>query len=139
MLLTSHYMADVQALCRRVVVIDDGQMLYDGGLRELSTRYAPHQTITVRSARRDRPSSRLRRGGRGRRRAGHAAGAQGRSAAIAGRLLADHQVTDLTIEDPPIEDVIEQVFADRAGGGQPGDDGDRATAGCRGCPASTRW
>ena len=34
-----------------------------------------------------------------------------RSAAVAGRLLAEHGVTDLTIEDPPVEDVIEQVFA----------------------------
>ena len=36
------------------------------------------------------------------------------SAAVAGRLLAEHGVTDLTIEDPPVEDVIEQVFASGA-------------------------
>ena len=47
MLLTSHYMADVQALCKRVVVIDNGRLLYDGGLRELSMRYAQRQTITA--------------------------------------------------------------------------------------------
>ena len=35
------------------------------------------------------------------------------ASAVAARLLAEHQVSDLTIEDPPIEDVIEQVFADR--------------------------
>ena len=35
--------------------------------------------------------------------------------AVAARLLADHEVSDLTIEDPPIEDVIERVFADRPG------------------------
>jgi predicted GNAT family acetyltransferase len=37
-----------------------------------------------------------------------------RSAAVAGRLLAEHGVTDLTIEDPPVEDVIEQVFSSGA-------------------------
>src|ERR671926_942297 len=46
-LLTSHYMADVVALCRRVIVIDGGVVLYDGGLRELTTRFSPHRTITV--------------------------------------------------------------------------------------------
>ena len=46
-LLTSHYMADVQALCNRVIVIDHGVLLYDGGLRELSARYSPQQTITA--------------------------------------------------------------------------------------------
>ena len=34
------------------------------------------------------------------------------ASAVAARLLADHQVTDLTIEDPPIDDVIDRVFTD---------------------------
>ncbi|HEY6749256.1 MAG TPA: ATP-binding cassette domain-containing protein [Mycobacteriales bacterium] len=110
MLLTSHYMADVQALCRRVVVIDHGTILYDGSLRALSTRFAQRQTITatipdrtgleslgeVVSVDGDRVTLRV---------------DKDRSAAVAGRLLAEHGVTDLTIEDPPVEDVIEQVFA----------------------------
>jgi ABC-2 type transport system ATP-binding protein len=109
MLLTSHYMADVQALCKRVVVIDHGTILYDGSLRALSTRFAQRQTITatipdrtgletlgdVVSVEGDRVTLRV---------------DKDRSAAVAGRLLAEHGVTDLTIEDPPVEDVIEQVF-----------------------------
>jgi ABC-2 type transport system ATP-binding protein len=111
-LLTSHYMADVQALCKRVIVIDSGRILYDGGLRELSTRYAQRQTITATvgtvdpavfgsygelvSVDGERVTLRV---------------DKDRSAAVAGRLLAEHGVTDLTIEDPPVEDVIEQVFA----------------------------
>jgi len=114
-LLTSHYMADVQALCPRVVVIDHGQVLFDGGLRELTARFSPHQTITVQLA---SPGADL---------SGYGtvvASTDGRVAvqvpkadtsAVAARLLADHAVTDLTIEDPPIEDVIEQAFADRSG------------------------
>jgi ABC-2 type transport system ATP-binding protein len=113
-LLTSHYMADVQALCHRVVVIDAGQVLYDGGLRALTTRFSAHQTITVSlgdgaadlsgygevvgSGPDGRTSLRVPKAAAG---------------AVAARLLADHQVSDLTIEDPPIEDVIEQVFAHR--------------------------
>jgi ABC-2 type transport system ATP-binding protein len=109
MLLTSHYMADVQALCKRVVVIDHGTILYDGSLRALSTRFAQRQTITATISDRtgldtlgevvsvdgDRVTLRV---------------DKDRSAAVAGRLLAEHGVTDLTIEDPPVEDVIEQVF-----------------------------
>jgi ABC-2 type transport system ATP-binding protein len=113
-LLTSHYMADVQALCQRVVVINAGQVLYDGGLRALTARYSPHQTITVQVA---DPAADLSGYGEvvestpdGRRSLRVPKAEASRAAA---RLLADHEVSDLTIEDPPIEDVIEQVFADR--------------------------
>jgi ABC-2 type transport system ATP-binding protein len=109
-LLTSHYMADVQALCKRVIVIDSGRLLYDGSLRALSTRYAQRQTITATIADRSALDS-----------LGEVLAIDGdrvtlrvekdRSAAVAARLLSEHGVTDLTIEDPPVEDVIEQVFA----------------------------
>ena len=46
-LLTSHYMADVQALCRRVIVIHHGRILFDGGLAELATRFNATKTIGV--------------------------------------------------------------------------------------------
>ena len=113
-LLTSHYMADVQALCKRVIVIDGGRILYDGSLRALSERYAQRQTITATVP----DPAALAAAGAG---FGEVVGVDGdkvtlrvakdRSAAVAGRLLAEHGVTDLTIEDPPVEDVIEQVFA----------------------------
>ena len=114
-LLTSHYMSDVQALCRRVVVIDSGRILYDGGLRELSSRYAQRQTITARVGAADPAAFSG---------YGELVSSDGeqvtlrvdkdRSAAVAARLLSEHGVTDLTIEDPPVEDVIEQVFASGA-------------------------
>jgi ABC-2 type transport system ATP-binding protein len=113
-LLTSHYMADVQALCNRVVVIDAGTVLYDGGLRALTTRFSAHQTITVRL-----PDGAADLSGYGEVLESTADGRtslrvpKARAGAVAARLLADHRVTDLTIEDPPIEDVIEQVFAHR--------------------------
>jgi ABC-2 type transport system ATP-binding protein len=112
-LLTSHYMADVQALCRRVVVIDGGVVLYDGGLRELTERFSPHRTITV-----TLPDPALDLGRYGE--VVQPPDAEGRvvlrvpterSSAVAAALLADAGVSGLTIEEPPVEDVIEQVFA----------------------------
>src|SRR5213076_917377 len=44
-LLTSHYMADVEALCERVIVIHHGQILYDGPLTGLAERFAAYKTI----------------------------------------------------------------------------------------------
>ena len=46
-LLTSHYMADVQALCRRVIVIHHGRILFDGELAALATRFDATKTIGV--------------------------------------------------------------------------------------------
>src|SRR6187401_2317690 len=46
-LLTSHYMADVVALCKRVIVIHHGRILFDGALSYLSDRFAAYKTIAV--------------------------------------------------------------------------------------------
>ena len=48
-LLTSHYMADVEALCRRVIVIHHGKILFDGELAALVERFSPNKTITVKT------------------------------------------------------------------------------------------
>src|SRR3954471_2251700 len=47
-ILTSHYMEDVAALCPRVVVIDKGRLIYDGALKELVHRIRPEKRITIR-------------------------------------------------------------------------------------------
>ncbi len=109
-LLTSHYMADVEALCKRVVVIHHGRILFDGDLAALGTRFASQRTLVVTL---EAPADLSRYGDvidvsdpvvtlRVERRA---------TAAVTARLLAEQQVTDLTVEDTPIEDVIELVFA----------------------------
>ena len=46
-LLTSHYMADVTALCERILIIDKGKLKYDGGLNDLSRRIAPFKLIGI--------------------------------------------------------------------------------------------
>ena len=111
-LLTSHYMADVQALCRRVIVIHHGRILFDGALTELAARFGATKTIgvvlkdgtadlsaygEVISSDDDKVTLRV---------------ARVDVAEVTTRLLRDLPVADLTIEDPPIEDVIERVFAD---------------------------
>jgi ABC-2 type transport system ATP-binding protein len=113
-LLTSHYMADVVALCRRVIVIHHGHILFDGNLSELSDRFAAYKTIDVAladgSARLDAYGDVLeRQGDRAKLRVPKAD-----TPRIAARLLSEQQIADLTIEDPPIEDVIELVFAEGA-------------------------
>jgi len=125
-LLTSHYMADVQALCRRVIVIHHGRILHDGELAELGVRFDATKTIGVTlkegvadlSAYGDVISSDE---GRVTLRVSRAAAPE-----VATRLLRDLQVADLTIEDPPIEDVIERVFA--SGHGEPGEEDAAANA-----------
>jgi ABC-2 type transport system ATP-binding protein len=110
-LLTSHYMADVQALCKRVVVIHHGRILYDGRLTGLAEQFAAYKTIGVA----------LENGHVDLGRYGEVIHRDGdwvtlrvpkaETSRVAAQLLADQSVLDLTIEDPPIEDVIELVFA----------------------------
>ena len=47
MILTSHYMADIQALCERVILIDHGQITFDGELSEVVDRFADHKLLTI--------------------------------------------------------------------------------------------
>ena len=96
-ILTSHYMADVQALCKRVIVIHHGRLVFDGDLSTLSERFTTQRTITARLADGEEITLYTPRA---------------ETASATSRLLADHDVVDLTIEDPPIDDVIEQFFAD---------------------------
>jgi ABC-2 type transport system ATP-binding protein len=112
-LLTSHYMADVTALCERVIIIHYGQIKYDGLLTELSRQIAPVKLIGV--ALRDGAAADLSPYGLLTPNDNHD-GKQlvqvpaAEVAAITARLLSDLPVQDLTIEDPPIEDVIERAF-----------------------------
>jgi ABC-2 type transport system ATP-binding protein len=113
-LLTSHYMADVEALCRRVVVIHHGRLLFDGALSALVARFSPHKTIMVDledEAIDPSPYGEVvsRDGNRVTFRV-----PKSETARATERLLANLPVVDLTVEDPPIEEVIEQVFAEGA-------------------------
>ncbi|MFN8372274.1 MAG: ATP-binding cassette domain-containing protein [Anaerolineae bacterium] len=113
-LLTSHYMADVEALCKRVVVIHHGKILFDGDLAKLVQRMNPTKTIIVELGEEGIAPQRL--------------AVYGEvintdnshislrvpkadTARITAQMLAELPISDVSIEDPPIEDAIEQIFA----------------------------
>jgi ABC-2 type transport system ATP-binding protein len=112
-LLTSHYMGDVTALAKRVLVIDAGSLRFDGDLGALLEAHAPYRLLRVTLAD-GAPAASLERygevdavdGARATLRVPRSA-----TAAVAARLLADLPVADVSIEDPPIEDVVRAVFA----------------------------
>nr|PZN33837.1 MAG: ABC transporter [Actinomycetota bacterium] len=109
-LLTSHYMADVSAMAERVVVISQGSLLYDGALAGLAERFSSHKTIRVDTT--DLPAD-LSGLGRVLERTPERVTLEverDRVSEVASRLLAAATVTDLAIEEPPLEDVIERVF-----------------------------
>ncbi|MPZ26951.1 MAG: ATP-binding cassette domain-containing protein [Micromonosporaceae bacterium] len=111
-LLTSHYMADVEALCERVIIIHHGRIRFDGRLAALAARFSPHKEIRVALG---DPSIDLSRYGEVTGRDGDQVSLRvpkERTPEVTARLLAEHTVLDLTVEDPPIEDVIEQAFTD---------------------------
>jgi ABC-2 type transport system ATP-binding protein len=114
-LLTSHYMDDVVALCKRVIVIHHGQLLYDGALVGLAERMAPYKLIRV-TLGEGVPSTVLVSYGEPIERDENRVtlrvprdDASDRTA----RLVQDlrGEVLDLTLEDPPIEEVIDMVFS----------------------------
>ena len=124
-MLTSHYMADVEALCKRVIVIHRGRLLFDGELSALISQFAAYKFITVEiedlttisdteladlvgGTVMERTPTRV-----------TVRVAKAHTPVAAGRLLASLPVLDLTIEDPPIERVIEDVFARPAHEGGP--------------------
>lgn len=109
-LLTSHYMADIAALCSRVIVIAKGTIRYDGSLDALVDRLAPTRRVIVTPTR-----------------AVEAAEIVEPFVLAEGRVIADVSVADvkrvvdaalrslpvhdLAIEEPPLEDVIAQLFS----------------------------
>jgi ABC-2 type transport system ATP-binding protein len=117
-LLTSHYMDDVVALCPRVVVIDRGRLIHDGDLKELVRRVRPEKRVTVRLLQ-PAPRETLDRLAT----VVSVEGAQAVMSVPAEKLsgvvrdvLAALQVVDLTVEDPPLEEVMRELFR-----GQPKD------------------
>jgi ABC-2 type transport system ATP-binding protein len=111
-LLTSHYMADITALCKRVLVIYEGQLIYDGSLDGLLERFAPCREITVELAE-VKDSIALQTYGELSELSGRVAHfivPQEKLTHTLARILAELDVVDLTVAEPPIEEVIGQVF-----------------------------
>ena len=114
-LLTSHYMADIQELCERVIIIDQGKLFFDGKLSEIVDRFADFKLVTIQCEKTE----------------GYAAENLSRYGEVVEKtpgaikfkvkrdrviptckaLLDDLPVTDIDIQEVPIEDVIRQIFA----------------------------
>ncbi|HEY0839180.1 MAG TPA: ATP-binding cassette domain-containing protein [Vulgatibacter sp.] len=113
-ILTSHYMDDVAALCPRVVVIDQGHLTYDGALDELRRRIQPEKRVTFRLSSPVPRGEVEALGGRlvsfGDAQAQIQADA-GSLRSIVAQALASLPVADLTVEDPPLEEVLAGLFA----------------------------
>ncbi len=115
-ILTSHYMADVTALCQRVIVIDHGKLLYDGDLRALAEKIAPHKLIRIEFSH-SLNGHRLEEYGEVIKTRGQRAELlvpRDATPNVAARMLAELPISDVTIEEPPIEQVITRVFEQAA-------------------------
>jgi ABC-2 type transport system ATP-binding protein len=111
-LLTSHYMDDVVALCPRVIVIDHGHLIYDGDLKELVRRVRPDKHISVRLTTPVDRATFEKLAKVVSHDAAHVVMAvpTARVNLVVRDLLAILPVGDLTIEDPPVEEVMRELF-----------------------------
>jgi ABC-2 type transport system ATP-binding protein len=115
-LLTSHYMADVASLCPRLVLIDHGQVKYDGKLDELAARLSPYKLVRLTAPLADEASIRA---------AGELVESDNGTwvlrvpreevARTTARLLTDFEVADLAVEEPPLEVVIDRAYREGVG------------------------
>ncbi len=113
-LLTSHYMADVERLCNRILLIDEGMLRYDGDLEVLSTTLSPYKLlkVTVGGSSDRQPTD----WGR----FGEVIEAEENKASLrvhrdrvpetTARLLAELPIADLSVENPPLESLIDRVY-----------------------------
>lgn len=114
-LLTSHYMADIQELCQRVIIIDHGVISFDGSLTEIIDRFADFKLVTIQCTGKG-PTA-----GTSLSRYGEVieqdAGSiklkvkRDRVIPVCKALLDELPVSDIDIQEVPIEDVIRQIFA----------------------------
>jgi ABC-2 type transport system ATP-binding protein len=111
-LLTSHYMADIVALCPRVIVMHEGSLIYDGQLDEIVSRFAPYREIRLKLghavAREELEKF------------GEVASLEGREARLLVRredvmrtvqdVLSRLAPEDLSVTDPPVEQIVGRIF-----------------------------
>ena len=112
-LLTSHYMKDVAALCQRVVIIAHGQLIYDGSLAGIVDKFSGHKILSLQFADGRMPSDLARYGDvleivepKARLRVD-----RGNISKVLASVLANNTLEDISVEDPPLEEVIAQLFS----------------------------
>jgi ABC-2 type transport system ATP-binding protein len=121
MILTSHYMEDIERLCERIVVVREGEIVYDGPLRDVVERFARHKLVTARLA----PGAASPCDDGGLAALGRVVECtsalvriqvpRGEVAGAAGALLERLPVADLSIEDEDVGSIIEQIMQAKGG------------------------
>ncbi len=124
-MLTSHYMQDIQELCRRVIIIDHGKIFFDGELSAIVDRFSGHKVISLTfEEKQERDFSTL----------GEVVAQtplsvqlkvpRAKVTAVSRELLSACSVSDINVQELPVEEVIRQLFGEkseqRAAQGQPG-------------------
>jgi ABC-2 type transport system ATP-binding protein len=111
-ILTSHYMEDVAALCPRVVVIDKGRLIYDGALKDLIHQIRPEKRITIRLSAPADPAVLAQLG-----QVASLSDAQAvltvpvaKVSEVLRAALGTLAVLDLAVEDPPLEEIMRELF-----------------------------
>lgn len=114
-ILTSHYMKDVEELCKRIIIIDHGKILYDGLLANIVKKYAKNKSITAIF---EKPVALEKI-----KQLGHILSFEptkavlsiprAKSNHVASKLLEHFAVEDINIEEPNIEEIIRDVFANK--------------------------
>jgi ABC-2 type transport system ATP-binding protein len=114
-ILTSHYMDDVKELCQRVIIIDRGQILFDGALQEIIDKFADHKLISVVFSKKVGQADLAKIGAIKEFDFPRAVISVKRSKAsqAASHLLSKYPIADLNIEESQIEDIIREVFSGR--------------------------
>jgi ABC-2 type transport system ATP-binding protein len=112
-LLTSHYMKDVAALCRRVIIINHGRIMYDGSLSGIIDRFSSHKVISLEFAEEHLPGDLARYGEVLKLDPPKARIKVQRKLVteVLPAILHNHPIADVSVEDPPLEEVIAEMFA----------------------------
>jgi ABC-2 type transport system ATP-binding protein len=113
-ILTSHYMQDIEELCRRVIIIDHGQVFFDGELSEIIERFAGYKLLQFvfpeppsckfdlgEVVARTKTSVKLK-------------VKREKVTEVCRAILSNCEVQDFTVEEEPIEEIIRQIFHDHA-------------------------
>jgi ABC-2 type transport system ATP-binding protein len=112
MLLTSHYMRDVEALCPRVLVITHGRLIYDGALSGITEQFGRTKLVRLQFPGEEAPEG-LEAFGEVTALAGPEASLKverARVPEVLGAILERYTVLDMSVQDPPLDQVIARVF-----------------------------
>lgn len=111
-LLTSHYMRDVEALCKRVLIITHGKLVYDGALTGITARFGQEKLVKLQFEANEAPAD-LSSFGQEVSRQGPVVELKidrSKIAEVLAVLLARHAIADVSIHDPPLDQMIAKVF-----------------------------